>query len=478
MAYLATALALAVAAPPARAMYVNCGATLDYLGRVKDPSRRLVVVGSGGAVTPLGHNVPDTWAGILEGRSGVRRLEILDGLPVQIAGQVRDFRMGPASRYGFLKRTVALSRTHQLATVAAVEAARSAGILVGSPGKWALNHDPERTGVFIGSTQGDVSGVEEGAIELDRQRSAGTRPLAISDPQLALKGIPGMVQGHVAIALQARGPVSCPSAACASGSQSIALAAALILGGAAEVFVSGGADAIITPTGMGARANLRGALSRRNHEPELASRPWDKDRDGFVLGEGAGVLVLTTEQYALDRGYPIEAYLAGWGMTSDANSLTSPSPDGQARAMRLALDMAGLAPWQIGYVHAHGTSTKVGDLAELVGLKRVFGDHVRDLRVSSTKSHMGHLLGASGSVGSIVALQAMLHGLAPATRNLRERGLSDVTDGELTEAELRTFQLVAGEPEPIDVDAVAVNSFGLGGQNVVLVFVRPPRTPH
>jgi 3-oxoacyl-[acyl-carrier-protein] synthase II len=359
--------------------------------------------------------------------------------------------------------------------VAAVEAARQAGILQGEPGRWELNHEPLRTGVFIGSTQGEVAGIETAALELEAQKADEKLRLGthgVNDIQLALKGIPGMVQGHVAMALQARGPSSCPSAACASGSQAIGLAGMMVLNGLADVMVAGGADAVISPVGVSARQRL-GVLSTRNGEPERASRPWDAERDGFVMGEGAGVVVVTTEAYAKAHGYPIYAYLAGFGMSSDASSLSAPSPEGQARARGMALAQAGLSPSQIGYVHAHGTSTARGDVAELASLKLVFGEHVTRMRVSSTKAHMGHLLGASGSVGAIVGIQGMLAGWAAPTINLERPGLAEATGFGIDERDMNAFQLVPQEAEPIDVDAIAVNSFGLGGQNAVLVFVRP-----
>jgi 3-oxoacyl-[acyl-carrier-protein] synthase II len=461
----------ALAARPSGA-YTNCGATLAYLGHVPE-ERRLVIAGMG-AITPVGRTARETWQGVRDGRNGITRIDVFPGaerLPVSIAGQVADFRFGTPSQYGFLRRSAAMSRTHQFAVVAAVEAARDAGILRGEPGHWVVGHDPLRTAVLVGSTQGEIAGVQTAAVELEGQTET---PVAVSDVQLALRGIPGMVQGHVSLALAARGPSSCPSAACASGAQAIALAGALILGGLADVVVAGGADAHLTPVDIAARHAL-GVLSTRNDAPERASRPWDKDRDGFVLGEGAGIVVVTSERYAREHGLPIRAYLAGAGMTSDAESLSAPSPEGQARAMALALRQAGLSPRHVGYVHAHGTSTPRGDVAELVGLQRVFDDHVTEMRVSSTKSHMGHLLGASGAVGTVVALSAMADGWAPPTRNLDEPGLAGAAGLGLDENALRRFRLVPHVAETIDVEAVAVNAFALGGQNVVLVFVRPPR---
>jgi 3-oxoacyl-[acyl-carrier-protein] synthase II len=400
-----------------------------------------VVITGLGATTPLGGDVASTWAAMLAGRSGVVRLteDWVEDLPTKIAARLA---VDPAQ---VLDRVEArrLDRVQQAAVVAAREAWADAG---------KPEVDPERLTVAVGSGIG-------GALTLLGQYDAllhrGPRRVSpLTVPML----MPNGPAAAVGLELGARGGVHTPVSACASGSEAIALALDLIRSGRADVVVAGGTEACIHPLPMAGFAQMR-ALSYRNDEPELASRPFDKARDGFVLGEGAGIMVLERAEYARARGATIHGILAGAGITADGYHITAPDPVGAqaARAIRLALTDSGLSAADIGHVNAHATSTPVGDVAEAQAIRAALGDHPV---ITATKSMTGHLLGAAGAVEAIATVLVLKHGVIPMTRNL------DNLDDEVT------LDVVRGEPRHTTVTAALNDSFGFGGHNVALAFTR------
>ena len=393
-----------------------------------------------GALTPLGPDVAALREGLLAGRSGVRLLEgeEWDALPARLAATV--------DLEGRLERVEArtLDRVQQLALIAAREAWADAG---------APDVAPERLAVVIGSGIG-------GALTLLQQadvlRSKG--PRAVS-PHLVPMLMPNGPAATVGLALGARAGVRTPVSACASGAEALAVALELLRSGLADVVVTGGAEACVHPLPMAGFAQMR-ALSTRHDEPEAASRPYDKGRDGFVLGEGAGVLVLETEEHARSRGARVHARLAGAGVTSDAHHVTAPDPagTGAARSIGLALRDAGLAATDLGHVNAHATSTPLGDLAEARALALALGSHRP--AVTATKSCTGHLLGAAGAVEAVATVVALRDGVVPAIRNL---------DDQDDEADVDAVRVL---PRELQHHAALSTSFGFGGHDVSLVFVR------
>ncbi len=313
----------------------------------------------------------------------------------------------------------------------------------------------ERVGVSIGSGIGGLPGIES-----EHQIVTDSGPRRIS-PFFIPRCIVNMVAGHISIMYGAKGPNIAMATACSTGTHSIGDAARLIEYGDADVMIAGGAEAAISPLGLGGFSASR-ALSTRNDEPEKASRPWDKDRDGFILGEGAGILVLEEYEFAMRRGARIYGELAGYGMSSDAYHMTQPAAGGEgaARCMRVALHNAGFQPEQVGYINAHGTSTPLGDRAETEAVHAVFGEHARSLAMSSTKSMTGHLLGAAGGVEAVFTTLALYHGILPPTINL------DTADED---CDLDYVPLQARQQS---VDVALSNSFGFGGTNSTLVFRR------
>jgi 3-oxoacyl-[acyl-carrier-protein] synthase II len=398
-----------------------------------------VVITGLGATTPLGGDVASTWAAMLAGKSGVVRLteDWVEDLPAKIAARLA---VDPAQ---VLDRVEArrLDRVQQAALVAAREAWADAG---------KPEVDPERLTVAVGSGIG-------GALTLLGQYDAllhrGPRRVSpLTVPML----MPNGPAAAVGLELGARGGVHTPVSACASGAEAIALALDLIRSGRADVVVAGGTEACIHPLPMAGFAQMR-ALSYRNDEPELASRPFDKARDGFVLGEGAGIMVLERAEYARARGATIHGILAGAGITADGYHITAPDPVGAqaARAIRLALSDSGLSAADIGHVNAHATSTPVGDVAEAQAIRTALGDHPV---ITATKSMTGHMLGAAGAVEAIATVLVIKHGIIPMTRNL------DNVDDEVT------LDVVRGEPRRATVTAALNDSFGFGGHNVALAF--------
>ncbi|HLJ66747.1 MAG TPA: beta-ketoacyl-ACP synthase II [Chloroflexota bacterium] len=406
--------------------------------------RRVVITGLG-CVSPLANDVSTTWCGIKAGRSGIGRITHFDAsrLPVQIAGEVKDF--DPTA---FLERKEArrMDRFQQLAFAATVEALRSSGLEITS-------ENAERVGVVVGSGVGGLGTLTDGFRTLFERGPGRVSPFLIT--QMVVDLAPGMIS----IILGAKGPNFSTVSACATGAHAIGEAAEIIRRGQADVMLAGGAEAGVVEIGMAAFANMR-ALSTRNDEPERASRPFDAERDGFILSEGAGIVTLEELEYARRRGATILAELVGYGQTADAFHITEPAAGGEgaARAMAEALSRARMAPEEIKYLNAHGTSTTVGDSAESAAIKTVFGEYAMSLPVSSTKSMTGHLLGAAGGVESIFSVLAMRDDFIPPTINYENPDPSCDLD------------YVPNEGRTASLDAVMSNSFGFGGHNVSLIF--------
>jgi len=410
--------------------------------------RRRVAVTGLGAISPFGNSVAETWEGVREGRSCIRPLANFDasGLTVRFGGEVRDFDIGD-----HLPRRQArgLSLFAQYGLAAGVQAAADAGLRI-------AESEAHRVGVAIGSGIGGLENIEK---TVARYLEGGQRKIS---PYYVPGNIINMVSGSLAIFLGARGSNFSVVSACATGAHNIGISARLIQSGEADAMLAGGCEMATCPTGVGGFASAR-ALSTRNDAPAAASRPWDRDRDGFVIGDGAGVVVLEEYQRARRRGANIYAELAGYGTSADAYHMTSPLPDGAGmfHCMRQALAEAGRAPERVGYINAHATSTSLGDPIESKAIERLFGDHAFQLAVSSTKSMTGHMLGAAGGIESIVSVLALQQGVAPPTINL-ENAAPDCR-----------LDYVPGEARKLKYDVAMSNSFGFGGTNVSLVFRRP-----
>jgi 3-oxoacyl-[acyl-carrier-protein] synthase II len=411
--------------------------------RVDEPRAESVVVTGLGAVSPLGVGVPALWSGLLQGRSGITSVDDdwPPDIPVRIAGRVPD----EVSALLSSKQSRALDRVQQLAVLAAREAWADAG----SP-----EVDPERLAVVVGS---GVGGLLTLLSQHEVMREAGPRllsPFAI--PKLMANG----PAAAIGLELRARAGVHTPVSACASGAEAVALGFDLLRAGRADVVVCGGAEASVHPLPLSGFAAMR-ALSRRQGDPREASRPFDKNRDGFVLGEGSGILVLEGAEHARRRGARVHAELAGAGVSADSHHVVQPDPhgDGAARAMVAAMANAGIGPESVVHVNAHGTSTPLGDLAEAKAIRRALGATVGGrVPVSGTKSMTGHLLGAAGAVEAVITTLTVQDRLAPPTLNL-----TDLDD----EIEL---DVVHGEPRSLRHGMVLSNSFGFGGHNVSLAF--------
>ncbi|MDX2037619.1 MAG: beta-ketoacyl-ACP synthase II [Isosphaeraceae bacterium] len=409
-------------------------------------SRRVVITGLG-VVTALGRTLDRYWSGLLEGRSGVANLTLFDttDFKVHFGGQVHDW---DADEIFGSKEARRLDRFAQFALVAAQGAVNDSGIDFSK-------YEPESCGVLIGSGIGGLNEFETQHATMIHRGPSKISPFTI--PKLMVNTGSGQVSIHYGL----RGPTSAVATACASAANAMGDACKLIQAGLADVMITGGSEAAITHMGLGGFAAMR-ALSTRNDDPPRASRPFDKDRDGFVIAEGAGIVVMEAEEVARARGARIYAEVLGYGMSADGSHITAPDEQGRgaARAMMLALRDAKLDASSIDYINAHGTSTGLGDLAETRAMKSIFGSHAAKLMVSSTKSQLGHLLGASGGVEMVACCLAMERNVLPPTINLEN------PDEECD------LDYIPRTPREAKVDYVMSNSFGFGGHNASLVIGR------
>lgn len=411
--------------------------------------RRVVITGMG-AVTPFGVGVEKFWNSLLEGKSGISHIENFDteGQGVLIAGEVKNEDFDPAE-YINPKEAKRMDRYTQFGMVAADEAIADAGLA-------DAGYDPYKVGVIVSSAAGGFKAFEDGHLAMMEKGPTKCSPFTV--PML----IVNMASGRISAKYGFRGINKVVVSACATGTHSIGDAFRAIQYGEADAVVAGGCEASVTKLGVGAFTSLR-ALSKRNDEPQKASRPYDKDRDGFVMSEGAGVLVLEEYESAKKRGAKIYAEVVGYGQTADAYDIVAPDPEGKGalKAMEFALNDAGLKPEEVQYVNSHGTSTGLGDVAESQAIAKIFGDKQQNpnLRVSSTKSMHGHLLGATGAVEAIACIKTINDDIVPPTINL------DNQDEHVAD-----LNYVPHKAQKATVHAALSNSFGFGGQNASLVF--------
>jgi len=407
-------------------------------------TQRVVVTGMG-VMTSLGRDLETFWGSLMEGKSGVSLVESFDvsEYPTKIAAAIKDFS---PEDYMDKKEARRMDRFVQFAVVASQFAIKDAGLHIGE------NADAERVGVYVGSGIGGLMTWEEQHKILLEKGPKRVSPFFI--PMM----IANMASGQISMNTGAKGPNSTAVTACATGTHSIGDSYRIIKHGEADVMICGGAEATISPTGMAGFCALR-AMSTRNEEPEKASRPFDVDRDGFVMGEGAGILVLESLEHALKRGARIYAEVIGYGMSADAHHMTDPAPGGEgaARCMVKAIKDAGLELSEIDYINAHGTSTGVGDKSETAAIKSVFGEVAYKIPVSSTKSMTGHLLGAAGGVEALISALTIQNGMIPPTINL---------DNQDPECDL---DYVPNVPRKADVKVAMSNSFGFGGHNATII---------
>ncbi|EMR12921.1 3-oxoacyl-ACP synthase [Methylophaga lonarensis MPL] len=408
-------------------------------------SKRRVVVTGVGAVTPVGLTAVSSWENILASKSGVAPITAFDvsDFSVRFGASVKDFDVTTVLSRKDAKK---MDTFIHYGLAAAKEAIEDAGLEI-------TDENAERIGVAIGSGIGGLPGIEAG---YDSFLNGGPRRIS---PFFVPSNIINMISGNLSIMYGLKGPNTAIVTACSTGTHNIAAAGRMIQYGDADVMIAGGAEMATSPTGLGGFAAAR-ALSTRNDDPEAASRPWDKDRDGFVLGDGAGVLVLEEYEHAVKRGATIYAELAGSGMSSDAYHMTLPSEGGEgaARCMRNAMNDAQLNPEDIDYINAHGTSTPAGDVAETMAIKRAMGDSAKSVAVSSTKSAIGHLLGAAGGVEAVFSVQAIRDQVAPPTLNLDNPG------------EGCDLDYVPHTARQMKIDVSMSNSFGFGGTNGTVIF--------
>jgi 3-oxoacyl-[acyl-carrier-protein] synthase II len=408
--------------------------------------RRVVLTGLG-ALTPVGNTTEEFWSALKQGKSGIGPITRFDatGYPTRIAGEVRGFDEG---KYVDRKEARRLDPYLKYAIATSVMAVEDAALDLAKV-------DGTRFGVLIGSGIGGITTLIEGE---DVRRTKGVDRVS---PFVIPMLIVNMAAGLVSMRFGARGPNSSVVTACATGNHAIGDAYRIIERGDADIMIAGGAEAMIVPLTIAGFCSMK-AMSTRNDEPEKASRPFDAGRDGFVCGEGAGIVVLEALAHAVRRDARIYGEIVGYGMTGDAHHMTAPDPegDGATRAMQLALAGAGIEPGAVGYVNAHGTSTPYNDKFETIAIKRVFGEHARKLAVSSTKSMTGHLLGAAGGIEAIATTLAIYHGLLPPTINY------DTPDPECD------LDYVPNQARKVDVEYALSNAFGFGGTNATLAFRR------
>lgn len=408
--------------------------------------RRVVITGLG-AITPLGNSVDEFWRGLIAGKSGVQRIAQFDPskFASQIAGEVKNFDPSP---YISPKEKRRIDRFGQFALVAADQAVKDAGIDLSK-------EDPYQIGVLLGSGIGSLYTIQEGTRALDAKGPDKMSPFTI--PMLIIN----MAAGQVAIYLGVKGPNSAVATACASGGHAIGDAFKIIQRQDAEIMITGGTESCICEIGIGAFCALR-ALSTRNNEPERASRPFDLNRDGFIMAEGAGIVILESLEHARKRGARIYAEIVGYGMSADAYHMTAPNPDGEgaAHAMSMALRDAGMKPEDISYINAHGTSTSLNDKVETLAIKKAFGERAKKVPVSSTKSMTGHLLGAAGAVEFIACCLSIKNNIIHPTINY------ETPDPDCD------LDYVPNKARQAKVEAALSNSLGFGGHNATLIVKR------
>jgi len=408
--------------------------------------RRVVVTGIG-MVTPVGLDTEKTWEGLINGRSGIGPITQFDdkNIPTRIAGEIHGF--DPAT-YIDAKEIKKMDRFIHLAIAASQMAMNDSGLTI-------TPENAEHVGVLVSAGMGGLPAIEKyHKVYLEK----GYRKIS---PFFIPMLIVNLAAGQISIRYGAKGPNSCVVTACATGTHSIGDAFKIIQRGDATAMIAGGTESCICPLGVGG-FNAMKALSTRNDQPQRASRPFDAERDGFVMGEGAGIVILEDMDYALKRGATIHAEVVGYGMTGDAYHMTTPAPNGEgaARCMKMAINDAGIAPADMGYINAHGTSTKYNDEYETMGIKSVFGDYAYRIPVSSTKSMTGHLLGAAGGVEAVITILALVRGILPPTINLEN------PDPECD------LDYIPNQARRVHVDIAMSNSFGFGGTNACLVFRR------
>jgi 3-oxoacyl-[acyl-carrier-protein] synthase II len=412
-------------------------------------SRRRVVVTGLGLISPVGNTVEQAWSNLIAGRSGVSTITRFDPAPFacRFAGQVTDFKV---EDYMPAKEARHMDTFIHYGLAASIQAVHDSGLPIGD----ALSEErAERIGCLVGSGIGGLPMIEDTHDELTARGPRRISPFFIPGT------IINMVAGHVSMRFGFKGPNLSIVTACTTGLHCIGEAGRLIEYGDADVMVAGGTEAAVSPLGVGGFAAMR-ALSTRNDDPATASRPWDKDRDGFVLGEGAGCVVLEEYEHAKARGARIYAELVGYGMSADAGHITAPNTDGPRRAMRAALRNAALDATQVQYLNAHGTSTPLGDVNETHAIKLAFGEHAKKMVVSSTKSMTGHLLGGAGGIETVFTVLALHHQVVPPTINLFNQ------DPECD------LDYCANEAREMRINAAAKNNFGFGGTNGTLVLRR------
>jgi 3-oxoacyl-[acyl-carrier-protein] synthase II len=410
-------------------------------------SRRRVVVTGLGLISPVGNTVADGWANLVAGKSGIGEITKFDttNFSTRFAGEVKGFNV---EDYMPAKEARHMDTFIHYGIAAGVQAMQDSGLEI-------TDENSERVGVVVGSGIGGLPMIEATQTEL---LNRGPRRVS---PFFVPASIINMISGHLSIRFGLKGPNLAIVTACTTGLHCIGEGSRLIEYGDADVMICGGAEATVSPLGIGGFAAAR-ALSQRNDDPATASRPWDKDRDGFVLGEGAGVMVLEEYEHAKARGAKIYAEVSGYGMSGDAYHMTAPPEDGDGarRSMRNALKNAQINPDEVHYLNAHGTSTPLGDLAETIGIKNMFGDHAKKIVVNSTKSMTGHLLGGAGGLESVFTVLALHHQVSPPTINIFNQ------DPECD------LDYCANEAREMKIDVALKNSFGFGGTNGTLVFKR------
>jgi 3-oxoacyl-[acyl-carrier-protein] synthase II len=412
-------------------------------------SRRIVVTGLG-MISPLGNTVEESWQSLIAGKSGVGIIESFDteGFATKIAGQVKNFDV---TQYDLTTKDARKVDVFiQYALAASYQAMKDANL---DNNKATNDIDASRIGVAVGSGIGGISTIEKTCLEIEKKGPRRVSPFFIPAT------VVNMAAGNIAIKYGLKGPNFAIATACTTGTHNIGYGARTIAYGDADIMIVGGAEMATCPAGVGGFAAAR-AMSTRNEEPEKASRPWDKDRDGFVLGDGAGILVLEEYEHAKKRGATIYAELAGFGMSDDAHHITSPPEDGSGAqaAMQNALNDANMQADQVQYINAHGTSTLAGDIAETSAVRGLFGENAHKVAVSSSKSMTGHLLGAAGAVEAIFTIKAITDSIAPPTINLDQPG------------EGCDLDYVPNVARKMNINAAISNSFGFGGTNGSLLF--------